>query len=71
LCLSYCGRIRVSKSDTETQLGSIATHIKAIERIAEINPASYRAWLLLLKAEIADVKGNQYDGISIPACFIT
>jgi hypothetical protein len=71
LCLSYCGRIRDNKSDTEKQLGSIATHRKAIERIAEINPASYRAWLLLLNAEIADVKGDQYDGIFIPSGLMT
>jgi hypothetical protein len=66
LCLSYCGCIRLNKSDAEKELGKIATHIKAIERIAEVNPANYTAWLLLLHAEIADVKGNQFDGLSAP-----
>jgi hypothetical protein len=66
LCLSYCGRIRARKSDTAKQLDDISTHRKAIERMAEVNPANYRAWLLLLNAEIADVNGDHHNGIFIP-----
>jgi hypothetical protein len=66
LCLSYCARIRGGESEIEAQLDSIATHKKAIERTAEMSHANYKAYHLLLTAEIADVKGDQYEGDSIP-----
>jgi hypothetical protein len=66
LCLSYCARLRNSESEMEAQLDNITTHKKAIERMVEVNPATYKAWLLLLNAEIADVKGDRYEGNSIP-----
>jgi hypothetical protein len=62
LCLSYCGRIRDGKSDIEAQLDDIATYKKAIEQIAEVNPLNFKAWLLLLNAEVADVRGDRYEG---------
>jgi hypothetical protein len=61
LCLAYCGKIRQSESEDEkiAIFENINKNRKAIEIFAETNPVNFKAWLLLLDAEIADVKGDQ------------
>jgi hypothetical protein len=45
-------------------LDHITKHRRVVEEAARINPMSFKAWILLLDAEVADVIGNRYHGES-------
>jgi tetratricopeptide (TPR) repeat protein len=66
LALSYFTILRENPSDPkrEVYLQRVATYIKKIETAGAVNDINYRAWLLLLKAEVDDFEGKYRSAVA-------
>jgi tetratricopeptide (TPR) repeat protein len=66
LSLTYCTILRENASDPRrsTFLQRIATYTKKIESAGSVNDINYRAWILLLKAEVDDLEGNYRTAVA-------
>ncbi|KAF2436070.1 hypothetical protein EJ08DRAFT_729277 [Tothia fuscella] len=60
LSLSYCASLRESPRNPKKEqlLKDIDTYVTKIESAASVNDVNYRAWLLLLEAEVYDIKAD-------------
>jgi predicted ATPase/signal transduction histidine kinase/tetratricopeptide (TPR) repeat protein len=66
LSLAYCATLRENPSNPqkETILKTIEDFVAKIQTAAEVNDVNYRAWLLLLEAEVSDIKGNYGSAVA-------
>jgi tetratricopeptide (TPR) repeat protein len=66
ISLSYLAVLRENPSDSrrEIYLQRIATYTKKVETAGAVNDINYRAWLLLLKAEMDDFEGNYRSAVA-------